>query len=120
MDRLAPDARDRLVKLLGMLGSAHAGERAAAGLKAHELLQQHGLTWTEVLGQRAPALEPGRAPQPRGVEPWRRRAHACWLRSYQLNKRERAFVDGLRFWNGEPSAKQLAWLDHIHNRLIAA
>ena len=34
MDRLAPDTLERLVKLLGMLGSAHDGERAAAGLKA--------------------------------------------------------------------------------------
>jgi hypothetical protein len=42
MDRLAPDALERLIKLLGMLGSAHDGERAAAGLKAHDLIRRHG------------------------------------------------------------------------------
>jgi hypothetical protein len=115
--RLPPDAVDRLVKLLGMLGSVHASERAAAGLKAHELLQQHGLTWSEVIGQRA--LEPPPRRERRGVEPWRMRAQACWLRSHQLNERERAFVDGIRFWNGAPTAKQLAWLERIHHRLIA-
>jgi hypothetical protein len=31
MDRLDSDALERLIKLLGMLGSAHDGERAAAG-----------------------------------------------------------------------------------------
>jgi hypothetical protein len=31
MGQLAPDTLERLVKLLGMLGSAHDGERAAAG-----------------------------------------------------------------------------------------
>jgi hypothetical protein len=38
VDRLAADALDRLVKLLGMPGSVHAGERDVAGLKAHELI----------------------------------------------------------------------------------
>jgi hypothetical protein len=32
-----------------MLGSAHDGERAAAGLKAHELVRRHGLTWSDIL-----------------------------------------------------------------------
>jgi hypothetical protein len=35
MERLAPDTLERLIKLLGMLGSARDGERAAARLKAH-------------------------------------------------------------------------------------
>ena len=39
----------RLSKLCGMLGSAHAGERAAAAAKADQLIRKHGLTWTEVL-----------------------------------------------------------------------
>ena len=53
---LPDDARDRLAKLLGMLGSDHAGERAAAGLQAHRLVQQHKLTWPDVLAP--PALPP--------------------------------------------------------------
>jgi hypothetical protein len=46
---LDPQTLDRLAKLLGMLGSVHAGERAVAGLKAHELVRAHGLTWHDVL-----------------------------------------------------------------------
>jgi hypothetical protein len=46
---LAPDDRMRLVKILGMLGSEHNGERAAAALHASAILAEHGLTWDDVL-----------------------------------------------------------------------
>ena len=39
----------RLVKLLGLLGSSAVGERAAAALKAHEWVQSRGLGWSDVL-----------------------------------------------------------------------
>ena len=45
--------RARLAAILGMLGSAHAGERAAAALQAEAFRKQHGVTWEEVL---SPAL----------------------------------------------------------------
>ena len=41
--------RDKLVKMLGMLGSRHDGEVAAAGRSAHTLLKDAGTTWSEVL-----------------------------------------------------------------------
>lgn len=41
--------RDLLVAILGLLGSAQLGERAAAALKASELLQRSHLTWAELL-----------------------------------------------------------------------
>ena len=40
---------ERLAKLCGMFGSDAAGERAAAALKADELVRRHGLTWFDVL-----------------------------------------------------------------------
>jgi hypothetical protein len=83
MDRLAPDTLDRLVKLLGMLGSAHDGERAAAGLKAHELVRRHGLTWSDIL-LAAPASPPRRG--------WRDKLTACQAHQHCLSSRERAFV----------------------------
>jgi hypothetical protein len=46
---VTPKVVNHLAKLLGMLGSNHAGERAAAGLKAHEFIRRLGLTWLEVL-----------------------------------------------------------------------
>jgi hypothetical protein len=41
--------RLKLVRILGMLGSDHAGERAAAALAAHRLVQRWGGTWWSLL-----------------------------------------------------------------------
>jgi hypothetical protein len=46
---LDPQTADRLAKLLGLLGSAHDGERAAAGAKADALVRERGLTWRQVI-----------------------------------------------------------------------
>jgi len=105
MDRLAPDALDRLIKLLGMLGSAHDGERAAAGLKAHELMRRHGLQWSDILLA---------APVKIG---WREKLRACEAHAHCLNHAERAFLRGLAEWQGTPTEKQLAWLNRIFENL---
>jgi hypothetical protein len=52
MTALAQSDRTRLVKMLAMLGSDHPGERDAAGLAAHRLLQKRGLTWDDVMSPR--------------------------------------------------------------------
>jgi hypothetical protein len=41
--------RERLVKLLGLLGSDHNGEIAAAGRKADALIRDAGVTWADVI-----------------------------------------------------------------------
>jgi hypothetical protein len=41
--------RERLAAILGMLGSDHAGERAAAALQAEAFRRKHGLTWAELI-----------------------------------------------------------------------
>src|ERR1700739_1367050 len=48
--------RDKLAKLLGMLGSRHDGEVAAAGRSAHILVRDAGVSWTEVLSPVAGAV----------------------------------------------------------------
>jgi hypothetical protein len=108
MQRLAPDALERLIKLLGMLGSTHDGERAAAGLKAHELIRRHGLTWEDIL------LATPETPKPIG---WRDKVRACQAQQHRLNSREHAFVSSLARWRGTPTEKQLAWLDRIYENL---
>jgi hypothetical protein len=107
MQRLAPDALDRLIKLLGMLGSVHDGERATAGRKAHELIRHHGLTWSDLLLAPATPLKPG----------WRDKVAACEAQQHCLSQKERAFVFSLRRWRGTPTEKQLAWLDRIYENL---
>jgi hypothetical protein len=42
------DARERLAKLFGMLGSAHKGERAAALHAIDKAMQSGGMSWGDV------------------------------------------------------------------------
>jgi hypothetical protein len=47
--------RAKLARILGMLGSEHAGERASAALQAEAFRKRHGMTWEEMLA--LPAVE---------------------------------------------------------------
>jgi hypothetical protein len=127
--RLDPQALDRLVKLLGMLGSAHAGERSAAGLKANELVRGMGLTWSEVFTRimSAPATDSrnngrngggGRHNSHNsGDDDWRTMREFCARHSGRLRPRELEFVIDLGDWRGDLTQKQSAWLTAIFARL---
>jgi len=65
---LTPAFADKLVKVLGLLGSDHDGEVAAAGRRAHSMLKAEGLTWSDVIKPAAPKSEQPQRPQRR----WRR------------------------------------------------
>src|SRR3954462_8180152 len=67
---ISPDLANKLAKVLGMLGSDHDGEIAAAGRRAHAMVKGAGLTWDQVL---APANSPPEAPY-RPPRRWRRPA----------------------------------------------
>ena len=60
--------RQRLAAILGMLGSEHAGERAAAGLQAEAFRRKHGLTWEKML-QPVVLNIPARQPEPPAPPP---------------------------------------------------
>jgi hypothetical protein len=64
---LTPAFADKLVKVLGMLGSDHDGEIAAAGRRAHSMLKAMGLTWSDVIKPASPKSE-----QPQQQRRWRR------------------------------------------------
>ncbi len=49
MTTLSPAERTRLVNILGMLGSEHAGERASAAWLAAKLVRDRGLSWSDVV-----------------------------------------------------------------------
>jgi len=56
--------RQRLAAVLGMLGSEHAGERAAAALQAEAFRNKHGLTWEGLLAAKpTPAAAVPEPPQ---------------------------------------------------------
>jgi hypothetical protein len=40
---------EKLARVLGMLGSAHDGERASAAALADKLIRAQGLTWSEII-----------------------------------------------------------------------
>lgn len=46
--------RIKLARILGMLGSDHAGERAAAARATHRMVKAPGLTWWELMSPSLP------------------------------------------------------------------
>jgi hypothetical protein len=54
--------RARLARILGMLGSEHAGERASAALRAEAFRKRHGMAWEQMLA--LPAVEVVVEPEP--------------------------------------------------------
>jgi hypothetical protein len=69
---LTPTERDKLLKLLRLLGSDRIGERAAAGFMAHRIIQSAGLDWGNVIA--APAVPYTPPPMPYLEADRRRRA----------------------------------------------
>jgi hypothetical protein len=90
MSALATSDRVHLAKLLGMLGSDHAGERDNAARAAHRLVQQHGITWYDVVVTHPPPD----ADDPIGAD-WRRTAASCRRYPHLLNPWEADFLVGL-------------------------
>jgi hypothetical protein len=99
---LNPKAADHLCKLLGMLGSSHDGERAAAGRKAHEFLHQFGLSWRDIIH----------------VPPeWQHMAKHCRGQAHRLSAREFEFVNNISMSRRHPSDRQLEWLRAIFAKI---
>jgi hypothetical protein len=109
MSSLAPASttRDLLLKLCGMLGSEHHGERAAAALKITELMQSAGLRWDDLLsgstaslGCRGEELDPERHPAEvrvacRRWTDWRADLAFCRRHQDWLSDADLAYVNGL-------------------------
>jgi hypothetical protein len=67
MADLPRDQLDRLIKVLGLLGSNHDGERAAAANLATSILKKHGATWGDLISRRNnDRPRPPPPPPPRG------------------------------------------------------
>ena len=114
----APD-RDRLARLLGMLGSEFDGEVTSAARLADRLVRAAGLTWRDVI---TPAL----SHDPRSdtaADPlrgdWRAMAARCTQFPHLIDKWEWQFLSGLHRFP-RLSAKQNATLTGIVTRLRAA
>ena len=105
----------RLVKLLGMCGSAHAGERSVAALKADQLVRDCGLTWHDVV------YAPAGAKKAAGrVWDWHKKRNFCLQHAALLREREQEFLVSLGRWRGDLTQKQHDWLSAIFTRLQRA
>lgn len=89
MNALPAEARTKLAKLLGMLGSDHAGERDNAAMAAHRLVTQAGLTWRQVV---TPPPVEKRLPE---LGTWRQTVAACLARPGSIRPWEVGFLRDL-------------------------
>jgi hypothetical protein len=113
MTALPATDRQRLAKLLGLLGSDHSGERDAAGLAAQRLLRERGLTWGDVL---TPQSVEHKAPE---LGTWRATARQCLERSSSLRAWECGFLADLPKFR-RLSTKQRYCLAEIARRVLGA
>lgn len=111
MASLQPEDRTRLIRLLGMLGSMYDGERANAAALADRFVREKGMTWAEVVTP--PPSMPPSPPRPRS---WRDVLREVVEWQDALSSWERGFIETLRHWNGQPTAKQTAVLHGIAER----
>ena len=112
MSSLDPSTKNRLVKLLGMLGSDHDGERANAAHAADKLLRQNGLTWREwIEGRQKP-----REPEPAGVGILDA-IERCLGCPEMLNEWERRFLGDVRARAPDLTEKQLAKVEQIYRKV---
>jgi len=115
MTRLDTQSAERLARVLGMLGSAHDGERAAAGLKANQLVRDLGLTWSDIIVPPDLARADNSAPEPHND--WERMVQHCHRCRGRLSERERTFVEAMRHWRSTPTERQQNWLSDIYSKL---
>jgi hypothetical protein len=114
--------RDRLARLLGMVGSAHDGEALNAARLADKVVRSLGLTWTEVLAPSPELVLASSGPNPLIGWPaqWRNALRVCGQCGGSLGDRELSFVRSLAASKRNPSPRQLAWLRSITERVIEA
>jgi len=104
--------RDRLAKLLALLGSDKHGERDAAGLAAHRLMQRVGLSWEQLLAPPVVKREPLHCP-------WRQTCAELARHPGDPRPWERKFVADLPAFP-RLSTKQRRVLNEIAARVLGA
>ncbi len=113
MTRLSPTERTRLVNILGMLGSEHAGERASAAFLAAKLVRDRGLCWADVVPSPAGSVISNVS---RGVAEPISDLGLCLRHVEQLTQWEQEFVRSLASRRNR-TIKQTAMLSRIAETL---
>ena len=115
MSALLPADIERFGKFLGLLGSDHDGERAAAARKATDFLQARKLGWPDVTNQlrQVPVvIQQDAAPQCHQAD-----ARRCLASGYPWHTHERKFLSQIADQRRRPSDKQRDWLEGLVDRL---
>ncbi len=105
---LKPALAERLVKLLGMVGSEHDGEALNAARMADKLVRDAGLTWATVIGTEYNA----------DLFAVARSCIEVLQSGLWLKPEERRFLTGLPRYR-KPTAKQIDWLNDLLARARA-
>jgi hypothetical protein len=108
--------RDRLARVLGMLGSVHDGEVLVAARQAERLRAEAGLTWPEII---IPALAAPRRQQ-RHVETAADAIDFVLDNEQELTAWERDFARSLKRQRSPLSPKQIAILDQLLDKVRRA
>lgn len=111
---MTPAQREKLAKLLGMMGSSFDGEVLAAARAASALVRGAGLTWVDVLSTASPVLPP-RKPGAEGC-PWQAIAEECLDYVDNLNDWEIDFLESISWRTKELTPKQARKLAQIAER----
>jgi hypothetical protein len=116
---LPPDRRRRLIRVLGMLGSDHLGERAAAGALADRLIRESNLTWSDVIGgQDLPTYEPPPAYEPPHPDIGWRKLAAAVVASRRATTWERGFCTSILDRGVSLTDRQQITLDRIYRERV--
>ena len=117
---LSAAERNRLVCILGRLGSAHDGQRAAAGLLASRLLAGKGLQWGDVVREVGGQPHPQRPDAPsETAAAWQDQLGLCCRHAGHLSAWEHDFILSLSIRRQTVTPAQAAKLDQIADALRA-
>jgi hypothetical protein len=95
-----------LGKLIPRLASDKAGEVVATAAAIGRVLTANGLDWHDL----AAAVH-----QP--TADWQDQLPFCAMHADRLSDKEKEFLAALAHWRGEPTRKQLDWLEAIASKL---
>lgn len=102
--------RDRLARILGMLGSRFAGEVVAAARQAERLRREAGVTWFDVI---APQFPPPREPEIDNLDD---AIEFALKNAGELTDWEVAFLRSLRRQRKPASEKQRSIVEQIFEK----
>lgn len=121
MSVLAPHDAVRFSKIIGLLGSNHDGERAAAALKATEFLSMRSMGWSDVgEAMRRPPMvinqhvPPAYDPAPRAHQSDARR---CLASGIIWKAHERHFLNQMAEQRRAPTDRQRDWIDGLCDKV---